>query len=51
MLKSCLKSIIYFIFRVAKSLPIQSFETEKHKIFEKLSEYKTRIDDLNRKNQ
>lgn len=32
-------------------MPIQTFEVEKHKIFEKLSEYKSKIDDLSRKNQ
>ena len=32
-------------------MSIQTFEVEKHKIFEKLSDYKSKIDDLTRKNQ
>ena len=51
LLNNCNKSIFSFKFRVTKSLPIQNFEIEKHKIFEKLSEYKNKIDDLTRKNQ
>lgn len=36
---------------MAKLLSINSFEVEKHKIYEKLSEYKNKIDDLGRGRQ